>query len=95
MAEFSNNYLFDYLKNILLEKSSDKMQKHFASEDFEKTFPRYMVVRYLSMHPRKEVYSVILENQLTFERFPSNRLLYKFLFDSIPQQNSGFIRYIK
>lgn len=91
---YGQNILFDALGNILQRKSEDVFQKHIAMEDFEKQFPRYMVLRYLSM-ARDEVARVILENQLTLERMPSNKAVYRFLMNEIPQQKSAFIRYIK
>lgn len=91
---YGQNILFDALGNILQHKSEDVFQKHIAMEDFEKQFPRYMVLRYLSM-ARDEVARVILENQLTLERMPSNKAVYRFLMNEIPQQKSAFIRYIK
>lgn len=91
---YGQNILFDALGNILQRKSEDVFQKHIAMEDFEKQFPRYMVLRYLSM-ARDEVARVVLENQLTLERMPSNKAVYRFLMNEIPQQKSAFIRYIK
>ncbi len=91
---YGQNILFDALGNILQRKSEDVFQKHIAMEDFEKQFPRYMVLRYLSM-ARDEAARVILENQLTLERMPSNKAVYRFLMNEIPQQKSAFIRYIK
>lgn len=91
---YGQNILFDALGNIIQRKSEDVFQKHIAMEDFEKQFPRYMVLRYLSM-ARDEVANVILENQLTLERMPSNKAVYRFLMNEIPQQKSAFIRYIK
>ena len=91
---YGQNILFDALGNILQRKSKDVFQKHIAMEDFEKQFPRYMVLRYLSM-AKPEVAQIVLENQLSLERLPSNKIVYRFLMDVVPQQKSGFIRYIK
>lgn len=91
---YGQNILFDALGNILQRKSEDVFQKHIAMEDFEKQFPRYMVLRYLSM-AKPEVANVILENQLTLERMPSNKAVYRFLMNEIPQQKSAFIKYLK
>jgi len=91
---YGQNILFDALGNILQRKSKDVFQKHIAMEDFEKQFPRYMVLRYLSM-AKPEVAQIVLENQLSLERMPSNKIVYRFLMDVVPQQKSGFIRYIK
>lgn len=91
---YGQNILFDALGNILQKKSEDVYQKHITLEDFEKQFPRYMVLRYLSM-AKHEVAEIVLDNQVSLERFPSNKILYRFLLDNIPQQKSGFVRYIK
>lgn len=91
---YGQNILFDALGNILQRKSEDVFQKHIAMEDFEKQFPRYMVLRYLSM-AKLEVAQIVLDNQLSLERMPSNKAVYRFLMDIVPQQKSGFIRYIK
>ena len=91
---YGQNILFDALSNILQKKSEDVFQKHVALEDFEKQFPRYMVLRYLSM-AKAEVAKIVLENQVSLERMPDNKRVYKFLLDNVPQQKSGFIRYIK
>lgn len=91
---YGQNILFDALGNILQRKSEDVFQKHIAMEDFEKQFPRYMVLRYLSM-AKPEVAQIVLDNQLSLERMPSNKIVYRFLMDVVPQQKSGFIRYIK
>ena len=91
---YGQNILFDALGNILQRKSEDVFQKHIATEDFEKQFPRYMVLRYLSM-AKPEVAQIVLDNQLSLERMPSNKAVYRFLMNEIPQQKSAFIRYIK
>ena len=91
---YGQNILFDALGNILQRKSEDVFQKHIAMEDFEKQFPRYMILRYLSM-ARDEVARVVLDNQLSLERMPSNKAVYRFLMNEIPQQKSAFIKYLK
>lgn len=94
MANYANSILFDVLKNVLLQKSTEIYEKHVSMEDFDKQFPRYMVLRYLSM-AKPEVAEVVLENQVSLERCPSNRLVYKLLLEKIPKQKSGFVKYIK
>ena len=91
---YGQNILFDALGNILQRKSENVFQKHIAMEDFEKQFPRYMILRYLSM-ARDEVARVVLDNQLSLERMPSNKAVYRFLMNEIPQQKSAFIKYLK
>lgn len=94
MANYSNNILFDVLKNVLSLKSIDLYEKHVSMEDFDKQFSRYMILRYLSM-AKSEIAKIVLENQISFERFPSNKQLYKLLLNIVPKQKSGFIKYIK
>ena len=89
-----NNILFDILSNILKDKSNEIYLNHINADDFDKTFPKYMLIRYLSMHSSSDVNSIVLNNQLQFERMP-NRALYKFLLDNVPKQKSSWIKYIK
>ena len=91
---YGQNILFEVLGNVLQKKSEELFQKHLAMDDFEKQFPRYMVLRYLSM-AKQEVAEVVLKNQLSLERMPDNRIVYKFLMNAIPKQKSSFIRYVK
>lgn len=91
---YRQNILFEALGNILQKKSEELLQKHLELEDFEKQFPRFMVFRYLSM-AKPEVSQIIVDNQLSLERMPSNKIVYRFLMDAIPRQKSGFIKYIK
>ena len=91
---YGQNILFEALGNILQKKSEELFQKHLELEDFEKQFPRFMVFRYLSM-AKPEVSQIIIDNQVSLERMPSNKIVYRFLMDVIPRQKSGFIKYIK
>ena len=91
---YGQNILFDALSNILQKKSEDVFQKHISMDDFEKQFPRYMVLRYLSM-AKPEVARIVLENQISLERIPNNKAVYRFLMKAVPQQKSSFIRYLK
>ena len=92
---FKNNYLFDYLQNIVQGKSEELYRKHIADCDFESSFSPFMVLRYLSMHKNEKVRAVILEYQRVLENFPDKAGLYKFLLYVIPKQSSAFIRYVK
>ena len=94
MAGYGNNILFAALKNILQTKSEEVFLKHIELEDFDKQFPRFMVLRYLSM-ANSDVAKIILDNQITLERMPSDKALYRFLMEAVPRQSSGFIKYIK
>ena len=94
-TKFKNNYLFDYLENILKTKSDDLFEKHINDPDFESSFSPFMIIRYLSMSKAPTVRNIILENQLVFERFIGKRELYACLMAIIPRQNSSFIKYLK
>lgn len=91
---FKNNKLFDYLNNILKYKSEKLYQQHIADEDFQTSFSKFMVLRYLSMCKDYRVQKIILENQVVLERV-DNKILYRFFIKYIPAQNNSFIKYIK
>ena len=88
-----SNMLFDVLTNILQTKSIDLYNAHIASENFKDASP-FMIRKYLTMSTNPKVRDIVLDNYLTLERMP-DKVLYKWLLKSIPQQKSGFIRYIK
>jgi hypothetical protein len=90
-----NNLLFDYLKNILELKSYEKYEKDILNPEFNSSFSKFMILRYLSMHKKSDVRCIILNNQLFLERFTDNEILYKYLLDNIPKQTNSFIQYIK
>ena len=92
---FKNNYLFEYLQNILKDKSEELYDKHIADCEFEASFSPFMILRYLSMHVNEEVREIVLENQRVLENFPGKAELYKYLFMIIPKQTNTFIKYIK
>jgi len=95
MATFKNNYLFDYLRNIIQDKSISLYNAHVADCDFESSFSPFMVLRYLSMHKNKKVRDVVLEDQRILENFPEKAELYKYLLMAVPKQSTAFIKYIK
>lgn len=90
----TSDILFDVLKNILQLKSKEMFRKHLNLDDFEKSFNRFMILRYLSMS-KTEVSDIILKYQSQLEKMPSNKSVYSFLFRVIPQQKSGFVKYLK
>lgn len=92
---FKNNYLFDYLQNILKDKSEDLYVKHISDCDFEVSFSSFMILRYLSMHTNEEVRSIVLEQQRILENFLGKAELYKYLLEIVPKQTTTFIKYIK
>lgn len=91
---FKNNLLFDYLGNILKNKSKNLYEKHISDDQFVSSFQSFMVIKYLSMHTSQIVRNVVLANQKSLEQLPP-AILYKFLLFNIPQQQSAFIKYIK
>lgn len=91
--KFRNNYLFEYLKNILTTKSNEVFQKHLQ-DDFEASYQPYMINSYLSMSPNDQVRQVIFDNQIYLDHM-DKKTHYMTLIKMIPKQNSSFIRYIK
>ena len=88
-----SNMLFDALNNILVTKSLEICERHFASPDF-KDFSRYMCQRYLTMCLDHRVQELILENYATLERM-DDKAFYKWALKAVPKQRSGFIRYLR
>lgn len=93
-GKYKNAMLFEYLSNILMEKSVKKYQYHVDDLEFNSSFTGYMVIKYLSMHTKPEVRNVIFVNQIALDRM-SGKNLYWFLLNVIPKQSSSFIKYIK
>lgn len=95
--KYQNKFIFDYLRNILTDKSMEIYQKHVEDVENFKSCPSVVIMRYLSMCPDQRVRNIILENQLYLERLDkiSHRFFYKWCIDNIPRQYNSFIRYIK
>lgn len=91
--KFRNNYLFDYLKNILTTKSMNVYNKHLE-DDFEMSYQPYMINNYLSMSTNAKVRQIIFDNQLSLDRMEKKNH-YLFLIKAIPKQFNSFIKYIK
>lgn len=91
--KFRNNYLFDYLKNILTLKSKEMYEKHLA-DDFEGSYQPYMINNYLSMSLDPNVRNVIFENQLALDRM-QKKDHYLFLLKTVPYQRNPFIKYVR
>lgn len=84
--------LFDVLGNILQTKSLKLYVEHVASENFKDAAP-FMIRRYLTMSPSKEVRDTVLDNYLTLERM-SDKTQYMWLLKTVPRQNYTFIKYL-
>lgn len=93
-GKYKNAMLFEYLSNILMEKSAKKYQYHVDDVEFNSSFTGYMIIKYLSMHTKPEVRNVVFVNQIALDRM-SGRNLYWFLLNVVPRQSSSFIKYIK
>ena len=92
--KYKSTLLFDYLANILTEKSEKKFNYHVESDEFPTSFEGFMVLKFLSMHKSPAVRNVIFANQIALERM-NGRHLYRFLLQNVPKQYSPFIKYIK
>lgn len=86
--------LFDYLDNILKKKSFELYSTHINNYDFDSSFSKFMIIRYLSMSTNVTIRNFILAKQVELEKMP-NKLFYKVLLTAIPKQNNSFIKYIK
>lgn len=91
---FKNNKLFDYLNNILKNKSEKIYIQHISDSDFQTSFSKFMILRYLSMCRDYRVQKIVLKNFVLLEHV-DNKILYKYLIENIPAQNNSFIKYIK
>lgn len=61
-AARKSDKLFDYLDNILVTKSMEKWEQDTAEPDFNKQFPVFMVLRFLSMNSNADVRNVVIES---------------------------------
>ena len=86
---------FEYLKNIVSEKSQETYQKHILDPEFHSKFQSYMILRYLSMHKSRDIQNFICKYQLQLERMKDQEIIYKFLLNFLPRNSSSFITYIK
>lgn len=91
--KFRNNYLFDYLKNILTLKSMETYEAHLK-DDFEGSYQPFMINNYLSMSLNAHVRQVVFDNQLFLDRM-SKKDHYLFLLKSVPRQQNSFIKYVR
>lgn len=81
--------LFTILKDILV-KQGGELHK---SEEFNKAFSPYMLVRYLSMKPELLPYSIAISRFMKVGL--TNKTIYKWCYKNIPKQRSSYIKYMK
>jgi len=79
---------FDILGDILTKKSGGILYEEY---DFKKFMSNYMLVRYLSMKPTLLPYAQILNK---YQCTLSSEEMYRWAYNNIPKQKSGFIKYI-
>lgn len=91
---FKSQLIFAVLSNILKEKSFKIYNEHISNDNEWQTVSKFVLLRYLSMCYNEKVREIVLDNYLTLERMPE-KTLYKWLLIKIPQQKTGFIKYIK
>lgn len=91
---YRDNKLFHYLSNILKDKSVSAWASDTAEDGFEKSYSKFMVLRYLSMSKDRKVREVIEKSQESLEKLPSESQ-YLWLLRAVPKQESSFISYIK
>jgi hypothetical protein len=80
---------FDCLTDILLKLSDGKL---YTYDGFKKHFSKVMICRYLSMKFPLMIYAEYL-NKIQYNL--SNEQFYILVYNLIPKQKSGFIKYIK
>ena len=98
MAEkkkYRNTKLFDYLANILVDKSETTYKNHISDPDFQLSFQPVVILNYLSMSPHPQARQIVMDYQLQLDRMATNESFYKVLLSAIPRHRSTFIRYIK
>jgi len=79
---------YDILSDILLKKSG----KLDEESNFNQVFSTFMIIRYLSMKTNLIPYATKLNE---WQGLLSNKTVYKYLYNNIPKQSSGYITYIK
>ena len=79
---------FDILGDILTKKSGGKL---YEEPEFNKFMSNFMLVRYLSMRPALLPYAQILNK---FQCTLSSTDIYRWAYNNIPKQSSGYIKYI-
>lgn len=87
--------IFDILDNIVKTKSNDLYINHIKSDDFEKTYNLYMIIKWLSMNTNKSILSKLTEYQSIMENITDKELHYKLLLKIIPQNRNIFLKYVK
>ena len=95
--KYTNQCIFDYLKNILTTKSMDVFRSHVNDTENLKSMPSVVMLRYLSMCPDERVRNLVMANQIFLERLDkiSHAQFYRWCIMNVPRQSSPFIRYIK
>lgn len=82
--------LFDILKDIITFKSGTLHEK----PEFKKSFDKFIIMRFLSMHPSS--FKVVEElNIYAKQRDITDEDFYLILVDKVPYSRNNFIKYIK
>ena len=85
-----NMTFFDILKDIITIKSGTLHEQ----PEFNKAFDKFIVMRFLSMHPTS--YPVVEElNVYSKQKNISDEDFYLILVKKVPYNRSNFIKYIK
>lgn len=95
--KYTNQYIFDYLRNILTTKSMEIFRTHINDTENFRSMPSVVILRYLSMCPDERVRNLVMSNQVFLERLDkiSHAQFYRWCIMNIPRQSSPFIRYVK
>ena len=90
---YKSTILFDCLNNILVSKSDAIYNRHINDENF-KDVSSFILVKYIGMSPDPKARQIALDNQETLERMLP-KVLYRYFMRTVPQQRSGFIKFLR
>lgn len=90
---YKSTILFDCMDNILVSKSDAVYRRHVADPNF-KDVSSFILVKYMGMSPDPRVRQIALDRQETLERMEP-RALYRYFMRTVPEQRSGFIKFIR
>ena len=82
---------FDILKAILTKNRS--LDSMLEDPEFDRMFSSFMLARYLSMRSDLIGYARVINHMQSTSL--SKQAIFKFAYDAIPKQRSGYIQYMK
>ena len=80
-----NVTIFQVLDNIANRKSDKLYQSHIECENFDKSFSKFILIKWMSMHTDSDIIKKLAEIQQTLDLIPDTKLLYLFLMKALPK----------